>query len=112
MRLFFYILLFSLTNCTPTTVIEPVLPPPEVVDLGFLPAIIDKEAYTPYFDLRNLIFETTDGESHSLGDKTFYEVSYAKQELGDRFLEVYYSTEKGIIAFGTSYLFAILDRAY
>lgn len=225
MRLFFYILLFSLTSCTPTTVIEPVLPPPEVVDLGFLPAIVDKEAYTPYFDLRNLIFETTDGESHSfqmsqpifieehrfqdvylhptmpgkevaylytgekilfewtsaslgarfvvvfepafcgdprletsenlqehlkvigsgfnngdvtlklpaldlnltedsicgegrflgtieLGDKTFHEVSYAKQELGDRFLEIYYSTEKGIIAFGTSYLFAILDRAY
>jgi hypothetical protein len=219
------LLLFSLTACTPTTVIDPVIPVPEVIDLGFVPAAVNKMAYTPYYDQRTLIFDTDNGESHSfqmsqpiineeyrfrevflhpfiqgrevaylytgekvsfewtsaslgarlavifepafcgdpmletseklhehlkiigtgfnngditlklpaldwdltqnsicgegrflgstvLGDKTFHNVSYAKQAFGDRFLEVYYTPEKGIVAFGTTYLFAVLDRAF
>ena len=219
------LLLATLPACTPTTVIEPVLPAPEVIDLGFLPTTLDKLAYTPYFDQRTLIFEADNGESYTFqmsqpiineeyrfrdvflhptipgrevaylytgekvsfewtsaslgarlavifepafcgdpmletsdklhehlkvigtgfnngdislqlpaldldltensicregrfigtiefGERIFHNVSYAKQEFGDRYLEVYYSTEKGIIAFGTTYLFAILDRAF
>jgi hypothetical protein len=219
------LLIFGLSACTPITVIEPVLPAPEVIDLGFLPSTLDKRGYTPYFNQRTLIFEANNGESYSfqmsqpiineeyrfrdvflhptvpgkevayfytgekvsfewtsaslgarlvvvfepafcgdpmletseklhehlkligsgfnngditiqlpaldmnltedricgegrflgtieLGDKTFNHVNYARQELGDRYLEVYYSTEKGIVAFGTTYLFAVLDRAF
>jgi hypothetical protein len=219
------LLLFSLSACTPTTVIEPVIAPPEVIDLGFVPAAVDKMAFTPYYDQHTLIFETDNGESHSfqmsqpiiseeyrfrevflhpfiqgkevaylytgervnfewtsaslgarlavvfepsfcgdpmletserlhehlkvigtgfnngditlklpaldldlsensicgegrflgsieLGNKTFHHVSYAKQEFGDRFFEVYYAPDKGIVAFGTTYLFAVLDRSF
>jgi hypothetical protein len=44
--------------------------------------------------------------------REFTEVSYARQYLGTRYLEVYYSPARGIVAFGTSYLFAVLDRSF
>ncbi|PSR10523.1 MAG: hypothetical protein DA408_16910 [Bacteroidetes bacterium] len=48
----------------------------------------------------------------TLLDREFTEVSYARQYLDNRFLEIYYSPSKGIVAFGTRYLFAVLDRSF
>lgn len=47
-----------------------------------------------------------------LGGRTFTNVTYHRQELGNRYFEVYYSPEEGIVAFGTTYLFLVLKEAY
>lgn len=48
----------------------------------------------------------------TLGGRTFTNVTYQRQELGNRYFEVYYSPEEGIVAFGTTYLFLVLKEAY
>lgn len=47
-----------------------------------------------------------------LGGKTFTNVTYQRQPLGDRFFEVYYSPEDGVVAIGTTYMFLVLKEAY
>ncbi len=47
-----------------------------------------------------------------LGGRAFSNVTYQRQELGNRYFEVYYSPQEGIVAFGTTYLFLVLKEAY
>ncbi|WP_020536931.1 hypothetical protein [Lewinella cohaerens] len=48
----------------------------------------------------------------TLGGREFSNVTSERQELGNRYFEVYYSPEEGIVAFGTTYLFLVLKEAY
>jgi len=47
-----------------------------------------------------------------LGGRAFTNVTSQRQDLGNRYFEVYYSPEEGIVAFGTTYLFLVLKEAY
>lgn len=48
----------------------------------------------------------------TLKGKSFTNVTYRRQTLGDRYFEVYYSPEDGVVAIGTTYIFLVLKESY
>lgn len=47
-----------------------------------------------------------------LGDRLFTNVTSNRMELGDRFLDVYYTPDEGVVGMRTTYMFLVLKEAF